>query len=256
MIALPAAFLTTPLAHRGYHDLEAGRPENSIAAFVAAIDNGYGIELDVQMSGDDQAMVFHDYNLGRLTTESGAVKLRTSTDLGQMKLAGSEETIPTLSQVMQVVAGRTPVLVEIKDQDGALGPNVGALEQAVAGVVADYDGPVAVMSFNPNSVAALAEYAPNVPRGLTTGPFKPETWRQIPSAVRQYLRDIPDFDRTGASFISHRATDLDHPLIRNIRDHGSPVLCWTIKNQADEDIARKFADNITFEGYRAKIPAA
>jgi glycerophosphoryl diester phosphodiesterase len=256
MIALPNAFLTTPLAHRGYHDFDTGCPENSIAAFVAAIDSGYGIELDVQISSDGQAMVFHDYDLDRMTAEVGAVKFRTAADLGRVKLNNSDETIPTLARVLQAVAGRTPILVEIKDPNGSLGSSFGALEQAVAKVVVDYEGPVAVMSFNSNSVAALAEYAPDVPRGLATGPFKPQNWRLVPSAVRRYLRKIPNFKWTGASFISHRAADLRRPLLQKIRASGTPVLCWTINSQADEDIARQFADNITFESYPANIPAA
>ena len=256
MITLPNAFLTTPLAHRGYHDFDTGCPENSIAAFVAAIDSGYGIELDVQFSGDGQAMVFHDYDLDRMTAEAGAAKLRTAADLGRVKLNNSDETIPTLAQVLKVIGGRTPVLVEIKDQDGALGPNVGALEQATASVVAGYDGPVAVMSFNPNSVDAMAKHAPNVPRGLTTGSFKPENWRQVPKSVRQFLRDIPNAEQAKIGFISHQVTDLQRHMVREIRARGTPVLYWTVKSQADEDTARQFADNITFEGYRANIPAA
>ncbi|NBT30351.1 MAG: phosphodiesterase, partial [Rhodobacteraceae bacterium] len=164
-MTLHPSFLATPLAHRGYHDKTAGRPENSIAAAQAAIDAGYGIECDVQLSTDGVAMVFHDYDLFRLTPEKGVISRRTSQELQAIPLRHGTEGIPTLRQFLDCVAGRVPLLIEIKDQDGQMGPNVGALECAVVADLAGYAGPVAVMSFNPHSVARMAELAPDVPRG-------------------------------------------------------------------------------------------
>jgi len=155
MTRLPRAFLEVPLAHRGLHDIADGRPENSRAAIRAAIDAGYGVEIDVQMSADGTAMVFHDHALDRLTEAKGALRVRTAAQLRAIPLSGGEEGIPDLEEVLDLVAGRVPVLIEVKDQDGAMGPGVGALETAVAQAVDGYAGPLALMSFNPHSVASL-----------------------------------------------------------------------------------------------------
>ena len=251
----PPAFLTRPLAHRGYHDVARGIPENSRASFEAAIKAGYGIELDVQLSEDLQAMVFHDYHLGRLTAENGPVRLRTSAELAEIALTGGTEGIPTLRQVLDLVAGRTPLLIEIKDQDGAMMRNVGPLERAVADALQGYTGPVAVMSFNPFAVTAFADAAPDIPRGLTTCAYQPYDWPLLPVHVFQHLREVPYYDSTGASFISHRATDLSRPRIAALKEQGAHILCWTIRSPEEEAEARKVAHNITFEGYAAKTPA-
>jgi glycerophosphoryl diester phosphodiesterase len=249
--ALPAALLARPIAHRALHDRAQGRPENSLAAIRAAMTGGYGIEIDLQLSRDGQAMVFHDYELDRLTGEKGALALRSAAELGAIALRHGTEGVPTLAQVLQTVAGRVPLLIEIKDQDGAMGPNVGPLEQATAAALAGYQGPVAVMSFNPHAVAAMADLAPGVPRGLTTGSFDPVAYAPVPAATCARLRDIPDFDRVAAGFISHEAADLDNPRVAALRAAGVPVLCWTIRSPAAEVAARRIARNITFEGYPA-----
>ena len=247
---LPAPFLDIPLAHRAYHDIAAGRPENSRAAILAAIDAGYGIEIDLQMSADGQAMVFHDYGLSRLTRETGAVRQRSAQSLGAIPLIGADETIPTLPEILDLVAGRVPVLLELKDQDGAMGRDVGPLERATAEAVAGYAGPVAVMSFNPHSVAALAEYAPDVPRGLTTSAYDPTDW-PLSAAICAQLRDIPDFDRVGAAFISHEVTDLDRKRVMDLRAAGVPVLTWTVTSLDQAEDVAGYCDNITFEGFAA-----
>lgn len=253
--ALPPLFKRLPFAHRGLHDLANGRPENSLAAFQAAIDGGYGIELDLQLSSDTQAMVFHDYDLGRLTAEIGAVQQCSAADLGRIALTGGAEGIPTLQAVLNLVAGRVPLLIEIKDQDGAMGANVGRLEQATAAVLKDYTGPAAVMSFNPHSVSKLAAFAPDIPRGITTSAYLPEDWELLPCGTCDRLRDIPDYDHTGSSFISHEAEDLLRPRVADLKARGAAILCWTIRSPEQEAEARKVAHNITFEGYAAKIPA-
>lgn len=253
MTPLPREFLTAPLAHRGFHNRSPGCPENSIAAFQAAIENGYGIELDVQMTGDNQAIVFHDYDLDRLTGEHGFVQQRTTADLCNLNILNGNEKIRTLVEVLEFVAGRAAVLIEIKDQDGALGPNVGALEKCVAEATKNYRGPVAAMSFNPYTTAALADYAPDTPRGLATGTFTSKKWDQLPEKTRIRLREIPDLKSTQSSFISHEFTDLERPVVQDIRASGLPVLCWTLTDQNAENTARKHADNITFEGYQPRI---
>jgi glycerophosphoryl diester phosphodiesterase len=250
-VTLPKAFLVAPIAHRGYHDRAAGRVENSPAAFRAAIEAGYGIECDIQPASDGTPMVFHDYDLRRLTGRGGRIAARTPGDLSRLVLTGSSDTIPTLAEVLAQVAGRVPLLIEIKDQDGAMGPAVGALERRVADVLKDYDGPVALMSFNPFSVGALAEAAPDRPRGLTTSAYKPEDWPLIPATVRDRLREIPDYDATGASFISHEAADLDRPRVAGLKAAGAAILTWTIRSPEAGAAARRIAANVTFEGYHA-----
>ncbi|MFT5742498.1 MAG: glycerophosphoryl diester phosphodiesterase, partial [Paracoccaceae bacterium] len=163
-MTLPSSFFIRPIAHRAFHDINRACPENSPAAFAAAIAGGYGIELDVQLSSDGQAMVFHDYALDRLTDEVGPIAQRSAAELGQIALKGGTDTIPTLSQILHQVDGAVPLLIELKDQDGALGPSVGQLEKATARALADYVGDIAVMSFNPHSVALMAQIAPHIPR--------------------------------------------------------------------------------------------
>ena len=254
MTTLPDSFLKQPIAHRGYHGAPQNIIENSRAAFTAAIEAGYGIELDVQLSSDGHAMVFHDYEMSRLTNERGAIRTRTRDELTQIRLKGSDETIPTLPEILNLIAGRVPVLIETKDQDGAMGPDVGPLEQSVADALKEYIGPVAVMSFNPHSIINLAELAPDIPRGLVTCHFPAEHWLLLNETTRAHLRKISDYERAGACFVSHRYDDLTNPRLNELRAIGANVLCWTIRSFEDEISARKLADNITFEGYPAAMP--
>jgi glycerophosphoryl diester phosphodiesterase len=149
------------------------------------------------------------------------------------------------------VNGQVPLLIEIKDQDGEMGPDVGPLEKATADALADYTGDVAVMSFNPHSVAAMAQLAPQIPRGITTSSYLPEFWPEVPGDRRDELREIPDYTRTGACFISHEADDLDRRRVSDLKSDGARVLCWTVRSPEAEAKAREVAENVTFEGYRA-----
>ncbi|MFO7772057.1 MAG: glycerophosphodiester phosphodiesterase family protein [Roseovarius gahaiensis] len=255
MSQLSAAFHRLPLAHRALHDVHAGRPENSRAAIEAAIAAGYGIEIDLQLSRDGHAMVFHDYDLGRLTDQKGPIQQRSAEDLMQIDLRGGQEGIPTFAEVLRIVAGRTPVLVELKDQHGQMGQADGRLERAVAQDVQGYGGPLALMSFNPYSVAALRDLVPMIPRGLTTCAFSEKDWPLLKADRREALRDIPDYNSTGASFISHAFKDLSADRVAALRGSGASVLCWTIRSRQAERDARQFADNITFEGYLPDIPS-
>jgi glycerophosphoryl diester phosphodiesterase len=254
-VPLPAAFLSRPLAHRALHDRAAGRPENSRAAVRAAVAAGYGIEIDVQLSADGQAMVFHDEELDRLTAEVGPVRNRTAAELGRIGLRDAEDGIPTLPEVLALVAGRVPLLIEIKDQTLTMSETDGRLEAATAAALHVCAGPVAVMSFNPHVVACMARLAPQLPRGLTTSAYDPDDWAPLPDATCSRLRDIPDYDRTGASFISHEAADLSRPRVAALKAQGAAILCWTIRSPAAEDQARRVAHNITFEGYAPRLQA-
>lgn len=245
-MTLPTSFLSRPVAHRALHG--AGRVENSMAAIEAAIARGFCIEIDIQMSADDEAVVFHDYDLRRLTPEMGPVRQRTSGQLQTIPFMAGPGTIPLLSEVVAKVAGQVPLLIEIKDQDGGLGADVGKLESAVARAIEGYEGDIAVMSYNPHAVWEMKRLCPDVPRGLVTEDFPPEDW-PVPIPTLERLREIPDFDHVEACFISHKAADLARPRVTDLKNEGANILCWTIKSPEQEKSAREVADNITFEGY-------
>ena len=241
--ALPPPLLATPIAHRGLWG--PGRPENSLAAARAAVAAGYGVEADLQLSADGRPMVFHDATLDRMTTEAGPLRERTAAELGRIPLRGGAEGVPTLADLLETVGGRTPLLLEVKDQDGALGPRVGPLEAAVAEALGGRDGPMALMSFNPHGVKALRRAAPRVSRGLVTCAFVPGDWPDVPAERLDRLRAMADLEEAGAAFVSHDARDLGRTGGLRV-----PVLCWTIRSLEEEVQARRSARQITFEGYR------
>ena len=247
MTPLPRAFLEVPIAHRALHG--DGRPENSLAAVRAAVAAGYGIEIDIQPSADGAAMVFHDHDLARMTGGAGPVTAQTVAELGRTPLQGTGETVPTLEEVLAAIDGKVPLLIEIKDQDGALGPGVGPLESAVIRALEGYAGPTALMSFNPHSVAEMARRAPDIPRGLTTCGFSAAEWPEVGDEARARLAAIADYARVGASFISHEAGDLSSHRVAELKSEGAHILCWTIRSPEEEARARGVAVNVTFEGY-------
>lgn len=249
MMGLHPDFLRLPIAHRGLHDERL--PENSMAAFRAAIAEGYAIECDIQRAMDSTPMVFHDYELARLTDiDNGTVASSTPAQLKKLHLLDSAETIPTLAEMLAEVAGRVPLLIEIKDPTIASGPDVGSLPERVAEALRGYAGPVAVMSFNPHVIAAFHKAAPEIAVGLTTCGYEQGEWQMLDAAARAHLAAIADFDAVGASFISHDRNDLANPAVAALKARGVPVLCWTIRSPAQEAETRSVADNITFEQYR------
>jgi glycerophosphoryl diester phosphodiesterase len=252
--ALSQAFLGPPIAHRGLHNANEHCYENSLSAVLRAIQSGYAIEVDLQLSSDGHAMVFHDYTLDRMTARSGPINQLTATDLEQTFLADSKDTIMQLSLLLEHVSGRAPLLIELKDQSMSLGPVTGILEKAVAMALEGYEGPVAVMSFNPASVKAMATLAPNIARGLTTDAFKASEWPEVNDHRLHELRTLKDYYSTEASFISHDSEDLASQSFIGIKASGDPVLCWTVKTSEDEKTARAIADNITFENYLPDLP--
>lgn len=247
-MALHPDFTRLPIAHRGLHS--RGVPENSLAAFRAAIEAGYGVELDIQPAADGTPMVFHDYDLTRMCGDEGYIADMDLDDLAKLRLMDTEEAIPTLAEVLREIAGQVPLLIEIKDQDGRLGNAIGELQDRVAALLEAYEGPVAVMSFNPQAVAAFGAAAPDVARGLTSCAFDKEEWPMLDDETRQALAGLEDIDPTGAQFISHDWRDLDNPAVTALAARGLPVLCWTIRSPEEEAQARKTAQGITFENYR------
>ncbi|MFD1797740.1 phosphodiesterase [Paracoccus aurantiacus] len=241
-------FIRLPIAHRGLHS--RGVPENSLASFRAAIEAGYGIELDIQPAADGTPMVFHDYDLTRMCGDEGFISDMDLDDLEALRLSESDEGIPTLAETLREVAGRVPLLIEIKDQDGRLGAAIGEVQDRVAALLKTYEGPVAVMSFNPNAVRAFNEAAPDVAAGLTSCAFPKEDWPMLDEETRNSLAALEDYARSGASFVSHDCRDLENQAVADLKAGGVPVLCWTVRSAEDEAVARRVADGITFENYR------
>lgn len=255
MPTLPGSFMALPIAHRALHDVTAGVVENSPTAIDHAVRAGYGIEIDLQLSADGVPMVFHDATLDRMTAERGPVRDRTAQELGQIALTGSDDRIPTLSQVLDQVGGAVPLLIELKDQSGGLGQADTTLEEATARALTGYRGDVAVMSFNPWMMAAMQRFAPAIPRGLTTCGYVPAQWPRLTPELCDTLRSIGSFEPVGASFISHDWTDLANPRVAALKAQGVPILCWTVTSPEVEAEARRVADTITFEGYLPPLAA-
>ncbi|WP_300531876.1 glycerophosphodiester phosphodiesterase family protein [uncultured Mameliella sp.] len=249
MIPLPAAFLDRPIAHRALHG--PGRPENSRAAIRAAMAAGYAIEIDLQLSKDGQAMVFHDYALTRLTGASGPIQQRSADELAGLTLIGGDEGVPLFAEVLKIVGGAVPLLVEFKDQDGRMGPDIGRLERAAAEAAQGYEGPLAFMSFNPHSAAEMARLCPEIPRGLTTCACTPADHPTLGAEARAALREMPGIAEMGAGFISHDHHDLNSPQVARQKARGLNLLCWTVRSPEEEAQARQVAENVTFEWYMA-----
>lgn len=224
-------------AHRGLHG--PGVPENSLSAFAGAIARGMGIECDIQRSGDGQAMVFHDWELDRLTGESGPVADRTAAALGQIALTGAEGCrIPTLRDMLGMVRGRAPILIEIKSKRGY---NVGASCLAVRRVLEGYRGPHAVMSFDPRVSRWFAAHAPRTPHGLV---MTEEDDRAIVGWARRHLWlwiAKPDF-------LAYDVRDLPSRFAAAQRRRGLPVLTWTVRSPELRDRAARHADAPIAEG--------
>jgi glycerophosphoryl diester phosphodiesterase len=248
MTTLPPEFLTRQLAHRGLHDGGKTRMENGLGAMRAAIDAGFGIECDLQISSDGQAMVFHDPTLDRLTSETGPISARTAAELGKIRLGETDDTIPRLADLLALTAGRAPLLIELKNQTRT-GIGIGPLEAVTAQALMGYPGPVALISFQPLMVGELARIAPEIPRGLVGKDFDEP---HLSTEENAALTDYAAFDTTASCFVTHKWQDLGAPAVARLKARGVPVLCWTVRSTDDEATARKIADNITFEGY---VPA-
>jgi len=238
-----------PYGHRGFHDKEAGLIENSLSAFHAAIEQGYGIELDVQLSGDDDAVVFHDRTLDKLTGETGPVSARSTEELREITLTGSQDTIPTLDHVLSVIDGQVPVLVEVKTKPREA---PGALEQAVLGALESYDGPFAVMSFAPDCVAWFQTMAPWMPRGLVAMDFVAHPV-DLSFAERLALARLHFVRQLDPDFVAYDCRSIPNKALRTVRQRGIQTLSWTVRDQDMADHVDPHVDQIIFEGF---IPAA
>ena len=227
---------THEYAHRGLHT--SADVENSLGAFSGAIARGLGIECDIQLSRDGQAMVFHDWDLDRLTAAKGPAADRTAAELAAIALEPSGERIPTLRDLLGLVRGRVPLLIEIKSRREM---HIGPVCLAVRRVLEGYRGDVAVMSFDPRVVAWFGRHAPLVVRGLVV---TEEGARTFTGTIRRYLSlwaSKPDF-------LAYDVRDLPSRFAAAQRRRGLPVLTWTVKNPALRQLAAQFADAPIAEG--------
>jgi glycerophosphoryl diester phosphodiesterase len=225
-----------PIAHRGLHELTTGRPENTLAAFSAAIASDYAIECDLHPSGDGVPMVFHDDDLARLTETAGSVRDRPARELRRLAVAGTGQTIPTLDDMLDLVAGRVPLVLELKHAPG----RDNGFAASVAKRIEAYDGPAALMSFDTGLIAELRAASPRLPCGLTAE----GDWATG-------LRHLGDARQLGVRFISYRIDDLPSPGPLFARSAlGMKLICWTARTPAQRRKARLWTDQMTFEGFR------
>ncbi|HEX8308350.1 MAG TPA: glycerophosphodiester phosphodiesterase family protein [Allosphingosinicella sp.] len=223
-----------PFAHRGLHG--GGLVENSGGAIAAAVEQGFGVELDVQLSRDGEAMVFHDYELDRLTQGRGPVAARTATELQSIRLKLCGEAMPLLTEALSIVGGRAPLLVEVKSPHR----RVGRLCAAVARALAGYRGPVAAMSFNPEVGAWFAWHSPDILRGLVV------TESRNRGLKGRMARPLALW-RARADFLAYDIRDLPSDFAAAARGRGVPVYSWTVRSGADRERAALHADQIIFE---------
>ncbi len=221
-------------AHRGLHG--PGIAENSLEAFQAAVEHGYGVELDVQQSLDGQAMVFHDWELDRMTGEHGPFGERTAFELCEISLNGGG-TIPTLANVLEMVAGNVPLLVEVKTRRET---DVAALCLAVRKVLDGYSGPLAVIGFDPRVLNWFSRHAPQFPRGLS---FTDDGDRTLTSRIKRRL----SLWHARPDFLTYNIRDLPNQLASGQRRRGMKLVAWTIADPATRRYGLECADALICE---------
>ena len=232
-----------PIAHRGLHDAASGVIENTASAFRAAIDGGYGIECDLQISADGEAMVHHDDALGRLTDGAGRLDTMTAEALGRIPFKASADRMMTLGELCSLVAGRAMLLIELKG--GFAGDD--RLAARATEMLAGYRGPAALMSFDPGLIAAVRRLAPAVVRGLVAMRRDADS----PATQMSALRYAEQAMAARPQFLAYRVQDLTSPaprLARNVLR--MPLLTWTVRTAAERQRAAAYADQMIFEGFR------
>lgn len=230
------------IAHRGLHDEH--NPENSLGAFQNAIDNDHPIELDVHLISDGTVVVFHDSTLSRLTGKDGYLKNLTKNDLKNYNLMGTEFTIPTLQEVLELVDGKVPLLIEIKNLD-----KVGELESATYKLLKDYKGEYAVQSFNPFSMQWFYNNAPDVLRGQLSSYFKGEKLSFFKKFALK--RMLLNKKISHPNFISYDHKNIPNRFVKKYKN--LPLIVWVITKQEDYLRVVKHCDNIIFENFEPKI---
>ena len=238
--------IARPVAHRGLHDAQKNVIENMPSAFTAAIAAHYGIECDVQVSADGEAMVHHDDALGRLTEGNGRIDAMTAAALKRVPFKATAERMITLGELCDLVRGRAPLVIELKSRfDGDQ-----RLARRVADTLSDHDGPAAAMSFDPAQIAALRERAPALTRGMVAERRSRHHGKDASAATnpRTYFAQLV---RARPQFIAYSVNDLPAPVPMIARKiFGLPLLAWTVRSPRDRQTAARYADQMIFEGFR------
>ena len=228
-----------PIAHRGLHDMNKSRWENTLSAFEAAARRGYAIECDVHLSSDGVPVVVHDDDLKRLTGHDGFVWQRTAAELGALKVGGTSDHVPTLREMLDLVDGRVPLVVELK---GIPGRDQGLVAR-VGAMLKRYKGKAAIMSFDHWLVRDFAKDAPGIPGGLTA-------YGRDNSLIEAHFAMLAH----DIAFTSYAAGDLPNPFVSFVRDRlGMPVITWTVHDQPAVDLTFRYADQMTFEGFEPDL---
>jgi glycerophosphoryl diester phosphodiesterase len=238
-------FLKTHLfAHRGLHSKDLSIPENSMAAFKAAMAQGFAIELDVNVTKDGVALSFHDNHLKRLCNDARMLSDVTYEDIKHLKLLKTNESIPTFKEVLTLVSGKVPLLIELKPHG-----DIPLLCQSVMHDLEDYNGQYALFSFHPKAVHWLKKHHPDVIRGQISEYFKDQKM----SKVSKYLMRSMFFNRfTRPDFISYGIKDLPNPYLDRLKKKGMTIISYAAKTQEELDFVRSHYDNVVFEYFIPK----
>jgi len=237
--------LERPIAHRGYHSGDGRCPENSLAAFEAAIKKRFPIELDVRLLKDGNAVVFHDANAKRMTGIDAAIGELVLSDLKYITLLGSQACIPLLEEALDLINGRVPALVEIKNTGMP-----GKLEKRVAQVLSAYLGRVAVQSFNPHSLRWFNIQLPSIPRGQVAGIMDD---LDLPVFERFFIKNLLLNRISMPQFIPYECKNLPSFPASLARKRGIPILAWTVTTREEQKKVIPFCDNVIFEGFNPDV---
>jgi glycerophosphoryl diester phosphodiesterase len=237
-----------PIAHRGLHDAARGVIENTRSAFQAALAGNYGIECDVQLTGDGEAIVHHDDALGRLTEGAGRLADLATTALKAVAFKRTADRMITLGELCDLIAGRVTLVVEIKSHfDGDA-----RLARRTADVLTRYAGPVTVMSFDPAVIEVIRQVAPGLTRGIVAERhYVDEEWKGLSANQRRSLAFLLHAHRTRPQFLAYHVKDLSAAapwVARHV--FGLPLLTWTVRGEDDRRRAARWADQVIFEGWR------
>jgi glycerophosphoryl diester phosphodiesterase len=239
-----------PIAHRGLHDRQRGIIENSASAFTAAIERGFGIECDLQLTADGEAVVFHDDDLPRLVGGSGRVRSVPASELTDFPLLGSaaSDCPQAFAAFLDQIGGRAPLVIEVKKQANAT--DATELAKRVVQTLANYQGPFVLKTFDPRMIVALRRQGFQGPIGIITyGYDKPDWYGDMPARTRFMLRHLLHYPWTRFTFISCEQTALTLPAVRFFRAIGFKVMSWTVRSSDQAQAARRNADQIVFEGF-------
>jgi glycerophosphoryl diester phosphodiesterase len=242
-----SAFLR-PIAHRGLHDAAYGIVENTAPAFEAALAGGFGIECDLRPAADGTPMVFHDLTLDRLTDAGGPIAALDPATLRHLRYRNTDAPILTFGDFLDLVAGRAPVLVEVKSEWEPADP---AFLREIAALAARYRGPLALMSFDAAVMTALRALVPDVPRGIVAGGYEGAGWwRDRIGAERAFaLRHLLESGPVDPSFYAYDVQALPTPVTRFVREVlRLPLFAWTVRSAEDRRRAAAWADAPIFEG--------